>query len=186
MDLEEWKESVREWKEGYRKALEDWRERFRDWKAHAESSVSEAAPPMPPMPPIHIPMPPLRIMPFRHAHRGNVVASRMGDEELRVIDLLVEAGLFSTRSEAVAYFVSEGIKARKEMLSKVTTALEDIRRIRKEAEDHVAKLKKDIGLAEPKEPEAQERICPGCHKSLSDLPEDIAVCPYCGRRLERD
>jgi len=58
-----------------------------------------------------------------------VVASRIGDEELRAIDMLIEAGLFNTRSEAVAYLVSEGIKARKDTLDKVSSALQDIRRI---------------------------------------------------------
>ncbi|NIV44343.1 hypothetical protein GWN49_05615, partial [Candidatus Bathyarchaeota archaeon] len=44
--------------------------------------------------------------------RTNVVASRIGDDELKLVDMLIEAKLFGTRSEAVAYLVSEGIKAR--------------------------------------------------------------------------
>ena len=68
----------------------------------------------------------------------------------------------------------------------------DIRRIRKEAEEQVARLKKEIGVAEPEEDkqvdkevtEEEERECGKCSKDLSDLPEDIAVCPYCGTSLQ--
>ncbi len=195
MNGDEWKDLYKqhskEWKEGYRKALREWRERFRDWKVQAKSSMSEGPhftmPPLPEMPP----MPPIP-MPHISVGRSNVVASRIGDEELRLIDMLIEAGVFGTRSEAVAYLVREGINARQDVLDKVSSSLEDIRRIRKEAEEQVAKLKKEIGVGEPAEAEQvdievtgeQERECQKCGKDLSDLPEDIAVCPYCGTSLQ--
>jgi len=132
----------------------------------------------------------MKIPPLTHfvpASRSNVVASRIGDEELRVIDMLIEAGLFSTRSEAVAYLVSEGIKARKDALDKVSSALEEIRKIRKETEEHIQKLKKEIGLIESEalEEPMQQKKCPQCTKDLTKLPEDIAVCPYCGFNLRK-
>ena len=60
------------------------------------------------------------------SYRSNVVASRIGNEELSVIDMLIEAGLFKTRSEAVAYLVGEGIKARKDIIKKVSSSLKEI------------------------------------------------------------
>ena len=187
MSRDEWKDVykqyVREWKEGYRKALREWRERFRDWKAQAKSSLSKGSsftmPPLPAMPP----MPP---MPSLSTRRSNVVASRIGDEELQMIDMLIEARVFSTRSEAVAYLVREGINARQDVLEKVSSALQDIRRIREEAEEQVAELRKEIGVAQPREIEVAddiEKTCQECGKDLSDLPEDITVCPYCGTKL---
>ena len=195
MSGDEWKDLykqyAREWKEGYRKALREWRERFRDWKVQAKSSISEGVPFTMPSLPEMPPMPPIP-MPHLSTGRSNVVASRIGDEELRLIDMLVEAGVFGTRSEAVAYLVREGINARQDVLDKVSSSLEDIRRIRKEAEEQIVRLKKEIGVAGPVDDEQvdieateeQERECQKCGKDLSDLPEDIAVCPYCGTSLQ--
>ena len=187
MNGEDWKELynkiIKEWKEGYQNALDEWKEKLGDVKLQIKSNIPEGA--IPPLPP-KFPIPPLPSpFPF-HTGRSNVVASRIGDEELRSIDMMVEAGLFETRSEAVAYLVSEGIKARKDVLDKVASALEDIRKLRKEAEEQVANLREKVGMAETKEPENQGRTCPKCAKDLSELPEDIAVCPYCGTKVKKD
>jgi Arc/MetJ-type ribon-helix-helix transcriptional regulator len=187
MNGEDWKELyskiIREWKEGYQKALDEWKEKLGDMKYQIKSNIPEGV--IPPLPP-KFSMPPLpSVFPF-HTGRSNVVASRIGDEELRSIDMMVEAGLFETRSEAVAYLVSEGIKARKDVLDKVASALEDIRELRKEAEEQVNNLRKKLGMTELKEPENQGRACPKCAKDLSELPEDIAVCPYCGTKIKKD
>jgi len=190
MNGEEWneqyKKTIKDWKEEYHKALDEWKERLGDVKQHIKQNIPESA--IPPLPP-KFPMPPLPyVFPF-HTGRSNVVASRIGDEQLQSIDIMVEAGLFETRSEAVAYLVSEGIKARKDMFDKVTSALEDIRKLRKEAEEQVTNLRKEIGMAETKEigkPESQGRTCPKCSKDLSELPGDIAVCPYCGTKIKKE
>ena len=185
MSQDEWKdlyrESIKQWKESYKRALKEWTDRLRDWKLQAKSRLAKGdIPPFPPLP--HAP--PISPLPLAHGGRSNVIASRIGDDELQSIDMLIEAGLFNTRSEAVAYLVREGIKARKDILDKVASALEEIRRIRKEAEKHISNLKKEIGLTETEKPE-NENACPKCGKDLSDLPEDIAVCPYCGTKLNK-
>ena len=193
MNRDEWnewkdwyKESIREWKQRYRKALQEWKEKYQDWKTQAKSKEFPHLPPMPPIPPLH----------SLSAGRTNVVASRIGDEELQLIDMLIEAEVFNTRSEAVAYLVSEGIKARQDVLDRVSSALGEIREIREKAEEHVKKLKEDIGLAETQveeigtqveEPEDRGKTCPRCGKGLPDLPEDIAVfCPHCGTKLSKE
>ncbi len=137
---------------------------------------------MPPIPPLH----------SISSSRTNVVASRVGTEQLQVIDMLIEAGVFGTRSEAVAYLVNEGMKARQDILDKVSSALNEIRGIRKKAEEHVRRLKEDIGVAESRveetkaeieEPRERKGTCFECGKDLSNLPGDISVCPYCGTEI---
>ena len=185
-----YKESIREWKEGYKKQFNEWKEKFKDWKHQAKTDLAEGSvPPMPPMPQV-FPMPSMPPMHFVGA-RSNVVASRIGDEELNTIDMLIEAGLFETRSEAVAYLVSQGIKSRQDIVNKVTSALEEIRKLRREANKQIASLRKEIGIV-AEEAEAEEeaesrgRYCTKCGKSLKELPEDISVCPYCGTKLKQD
>ena len=187
MSHDEWedsyKRSIKQWKEEYRNALKEHRERLRDWKTRVRSSISEgsAPPPLPPLPPLP------SIHPLSAA-RSNVIASRLGNEQLQSIDMLIEAQLFNTRSEAVAYFVGEGIKARQDVFDKVSSSLEEIRKIMREADDHVEKLRREIGLAKTKDADEteEERSCSACSKDLSDLPEAISSCPYCGTKLEKE
>lgn len=199
MNRDEWKdwkdwyrESIREWKQRYRQAMQEWQQRFHDWKSQAEADISEGrSPPLPHMAPIP-PIPPVPPVPPIHSvstSRANVVASRIGDEELKLIDMLIEARLFGTRSEAVAYLVSEGIKARQDVFDKVSVSLEEIRKMMEEAEEHVEKLKKEIGFVKTKhieETEEQEKTCTKCGRNLSNLPEDIGICPYCGTKLRKE
>jgi len=65
--------------------------------------------------------------------RGNVIMTRLNDEDLEKVDALVEVELFKSRSEAVAYFIHEGIKAREDLFEKVTPTVERIRQLKKEA-----------------------------------------------------
>lgn len=190
-EWEEWKdwyrESIREWKQRYRKALQEWRKQYRQWKT--QSTPKGSLPHLPPIPPIP-PMQPLS------TSRTNVIASRIADEDLQIVDMLIEANVFSTRSEAVAYLVNEGIKARQDVLDKVSTSLREIRGIRKKAEEQVKKLKEEIGVVESQaekikeeigDTEKKERRCSSCGKDLSDLPEDITLfCPHCGTKLSKE
>lgn len=189
MDLKErrdrYRETVKEWNDRRKEAMREWKKRMKEWKVRAKLNIAKGSlPPLPPLPPL----PSIEGYALPEV-RSNVVASRIGDEELRVVDMLIEAGLFSTRSEAVAYLLSEGIKARRDVLEKVSSALEDIRRIRKEAEEYVAKLKREIGLVKPEaagEPLQHEKTCPQCSKDLTNLPNDIVICPYCGFSLRKN
>ena len=141
---------VDEWRNWCMQAMEEWTEKCRE----AAKCGKGEMPPMPRLPP----MPPLRhgppgfgphsehLPPFFGPPRSNVVASRIDDGGLRVVDMLVEAGLFNTRSEAVAYLVTEGIKARKDVVDQVSSALGEIREIAKQKEQRVANLRKQIGI----------------------------------------
>jgi len=74
--------------------------------------------------------------------RGNVIMTRLDDEALEKIDALIEVEVFRTRSEAAAYFIYEGIKARKDLFDKVTPTVEKIRHLKQEARvalEHLSK-----------------------------------------------
>lgn len=65
--------------------------------------------------------------------RGNVIMTRLNDQDLEKIDALVEVELFKSRSEAAAYFIQEGIKSRKDLFDKVTPTVEKIHQLKHEA-----------------------------------------------------
>lgn len=56
-----------------------------------------------------------------------VVSLRMKEKDLEIIDQLVEARIFKSRSEAIAYFARKGIESSKEWINK---ALEQAKKIR--------------------------------------------------------
>lgn len=65
--------------------------------------------------------------------RGNVVMTRLGDEDLKQIDALVEVEAFKSRSEAAAFFIKEGIQARKDLFEKVMPTVDQIRALKEQA-----------------------------------------------------
>ena len=174
---EMYREAIKEWQENFREVLREWQEKLKEWKEQTREDLSKGSlPSLPPLPEIP------RISGVRiHGGRSNVVASRINDEDLNKIDMLIEAGLFKTRSEAVAFLVNEGIKARQDLIEKVSSALEEIREIRRQAEERIKKLRRELGLAGGEE--EPNRFCPQCGKNLTNLPDDIRVCPYCGSKL---
>jgi len=71
--------------------------------------------------------------------RGNVIMTRLSNEDLEELDALVEVELFKSRSEAVAYFIHEGIKARKDLFDKVKPTVDRIRQLKKEVRETLEK-----------------------------------------------
>ncbi len=51
--------------------------------------------------------------------RQTVIMTRLTKDDADALDLLVEAGLFESRSQSVAYFVHAGLENRAELLEKV-------------------------------------------------------------------
>ena len=159
------------------KLIERWRERcveiMKDWMESSREAVrnGKELPPLPsiPRPPSlpslprmgHVPPePPIPCAPAGpppRPPRSNVIASRIGDEELAVVDMLIEAGVFSTRSEAVAYLVREGIKARKDVVDEVFSALEEIRKIARQKEEYALRLRKRIGIIDKETGSGREK-----------------------------
>lgn len=71
--------------------------------------------------------------------RGNVVMTRLNDDDLKQIDALVEVELFNSRSEAAAFFIKEGIQARKDLFQKVMPTVDRIRDLKEQAKKSLSK-----------------------------------------------
>jgi Arc/MetJ-type ribon-helix-helix transcriptional regulator len=71
--------------------------------------------------------------------RSNVVMTRLHDDDLKRIDGLVEVELFKSRSEAVAFFIKEGIQARKDLFESVMTTVEKIKALKEQAKKNLKK-----------------------------------------------
>ncbi len=65
--------------------------------------------------------------------RGNVVMTRLNDDDLKKIDSLVEVDAFRSRSEAAAFFIKEGIQARGDLFQKVMPTVDKIRDLKEKA-----------------------------------------------------
>ena len=78
----------------------------------------------------------------RHAQdqrrRDNVVMVRVDEENLNRIDELVESGQFGSRSEATAFLISEGIKAKQQMFEQMAEKISQIQDLRTELEAMIA------------------------------------------------
>lgn len=71
--------------------------------------------------------------------RGNVVMTRLVDTDLKQIDALVEVEAFKSRSEAAAFFIKEGIQARKDLFGKVMPTVNKIRELKEQAKRELNK-----------------------------------------------
>lgn len=64
--------------------------------------------------------------------RDNVVMVRVDERDLKRIDELVDSGQFSSRSEAAAFLIGEGIKAKQAMFAKMAEKISQIQALRTE------------------------------------------------------
>jgi Arc/MetJ-type ribon-helix-helix transcriptional regulator len=69
---------------------------------------------------------------FKGEGRGNVVMARLSDEALGRIDQLVEATVFQSRSEAMAFLVGAGIQGQKELFDRLSTHTDEIRKLKEQ------------------------------------------------------
>jgi ATP-dependent Clp protease ATP-binding subunit ClpA len=65
--------------------------------------------------------------------KNNVITCRLDDATLNALDMLVEAGVRSTRSDAAAWLIGAGIEAHRALLDRVSATVQEIRRLRDEA-----------------------------------------------------
>lgn len=68
----------------------------------------------------------------KSAKRQIVVSVRLDDDSARRVDQLVEAGICSSRSEAVAMLTKNGIQSRLALFEKIETKIAEIQRIKDE------------------------------------------------------
>ena len=65
-------------------------------------------------------------------NRDNVVMVRVDKASLDRLDELVEAGILGSRSEAAAFLIGEGIKARQPLFDRISEKIQEIRRAKEE------------------------------------------------------
>lgn len=82
------------------------------------------------------------------ASRNTVLTIRVNDEANKMLNMLVEAGLFRSRSESAAFLIQEGIKTQKDLFSKVQNKFEKIEKLRKELQTLVTD---EIQIESPEE-----------------------------------
>ncbi len=82
------------------------------------------------------------------ASRNTVLTIRVNDESNKKLNMLVDAGLFKSRSESAAFLIQEGIKVQETLFSKISSKLEKIDKIREEL--------KTIVSSEMDEPEGKK------------------------------
>lgn len=66
--------------------------------------------------------------------KNNVVTCRLDDRALDALDVLVEAGIRPTRSDAAAWLISTGIEAHRALFERVNATVDEIRKLRLEAQ----------------------------------------------------
>jgi len=84
------------------------------------------------------------------ASRNTVLTIRVNDESNKKLNMLVEAGLFKSRSESAAFLIEEGIKSQGILFSKITDKLKKMEKIRDELKDIVSKEVESKSAAESK------------------------------------
>jgi Arc/MetJ-type ribon-helix-helix transcriptional regulator len=62
--------------------------------------------------------------------RNTVLTIRVNDESNKKLNMLVESGLFKSRSESAAFLIQEGIKRQEVLFNKISSKLERIEKIR--------------------------------------------------------
>ena len=67
--------------------------------------------------------------------KNTVLTVRITEEANRKLRMLVEAGLFKSRSESAAFLIEEGIKHREELFKKIEDKMETIQKIKEELKD---------------------------------------------------
>lgn len=67
--------------------------------------------------------------------KNTVLTVRITEEANRRLRMLVEAGLFKSRSESAAFLIEEGIKHREELFKKIEDKMETIQKIKEELKD---------------------------------------------------
>ncbi len=91
------------------------------------------------------------------AGRDNVVMVRVDDNSKSKLDELLDAGIVNSRSEAAAFLIAEGIKARSQLFDTISGKVEDIRKKKEE----LRRLLEEDGEAMPFSEEPTESSVSG-------------------------
>ena len=81
-------------------------------------------------------------------NKSNVVACRVDGNDLEAIDMLVEVGIRTTRSDAASWLIHAGIEANRSVLESVQATVGEIRQLRSKAQAVAAQLLKTESAAD--------------------------------------
>ena len=90
-------------------------------------------------------------IPSALSSRKNVVMVRLNEDSLRRVDDLVESGGVSSRSEASAFLIGEGIKAREQLFDRISEKIVTIRAARQELRELLEDEPSSQGPAETRD-----------------------------------
>jgi len=79
-----------------------------------------------------------RVIDKTRSSRNTVLSIRIDDESDKKMNMLVDAGLFKSRSESGAFLIQEGLKSQSMLFSKITSKLEKIDKIKEELKNIVS------------------------------------------------
>ena len=81
------------------------------------------------------------------ASRNTVLTIRVNDESNKKLRMLVDAGLFKSRSESAAFLIQEGIKSQEALFDKISSKLKKIDKIKEELQNIVTEeIEGDVGV----------------------------------------
>jgi len=70
--------------------------------------------------------------------RNTVLTIRVNDESNDKLRMLVDVGLFKSRSESAAFLIQEGIKSQEALFAKISTKIKKIDKIKEELKEIVS------------------------------------------------
>jgi Arc/MetJ-type ribon-helix-helix transcriptional regulator len=71
--------------------------------------------------------------------KNTVVTLRVTDKTSEKLSMLVDAGIFKSRSESAAFLIDEGIKHREDLFKKIHDKMDAINKIKDELKDVISK-----------------------------------------------
>lgn len=77
--------------------------------------------------------------------RNTVLSIRVNEEANEKLGMLVEAGIFKSRSESAAFLIEEGIKKQETLFRRITERLEQISKLKDELKNIVSDEMGDTG-----------------------------------------
>lgn len=88
--------------------------------------------------------------------RNTVLTIRVDDESNLRLNMLVESGIFKSRSESAAFLINEGIKSQESLFSRIAAKLEKIDKIKMELSSIISEeIEAKNDLTEKTKPKAK-------------------------------
>ena len=75
--------------------------------------------------------------------RNTVLTIRVDDDSNKRLNMLVESGIFRSRSESAAFLINEGIKSQESLFSRIAAKLEKIDKIKMELSNIISEEMKE-------------------------------------------